>query len=76
MAVPSQPSIGSRALYVGYTVPALVAYVNPMTPNNVQFVPSTLPGANLPPDVSGPGGQALPAIVVSPTSPIRALLRI
>jgi hypothetical protein len=65
MAVPSQPSIASRALYYGYAIPALVAYVSPLAPNNVTFVPSNLPGANLPGDVSGPGGQPLPAIVVS-----------
>jgi hypothetical protein len=59
VAVPSSPSICSRALYYPYATPAPVRTVNPLAPNQVDFV-----GSGVPPDC-GPAGVALPAFVLS-----------
>ena|ERR1700693_1204512 len=55
MAVPAAPSIGSRAVYFSYAVPAPVTPAGaPGVPNAYSPVPS-----NIPPDC-GPAGVALP----------------
>jgi hypothetical protein len=59
MAVPASPSVGSRAVYYPYAVPAPTVPAAQGGPNAFSPVPS-----NVPPDC-GAAGVALPAVVYS-----------
>jgi hypothetical protein len=68
MAVPSSPSVGSRAQYFSYAVPGPAFPANPAggptaSGPNPNFGFSPVP-SSIPPDC-GPAGVALPAIVLS-----------
>lgn len=68
MAIPSSPSICSRALYFSYATPPATFPANPAggptaSGPNPNFGFSQV-GSGIPPDI-GPAGQPLPALVLS-----------
>jgi hypothetical protein len=71
MAVPGSPSVGSRALYYSYAIPAPVllsvaapgSATYPQAPGGGGFT-QNVPSSVVPPDIGNPG-TPLPAIVFS-----------